>query len=90
MDVTVLPHDERIFFQVGDVIEWRFRPELEQQPPDVGVEEALGDIVGIFIVIDMFMVPPMVARPHQSRIFECSRGENEGEKADGSLARKVI
>ena len=30
MNVSMLPHYQRIFLQVGDVIEWRLRLELKQ------------------------------------------------------------
>ena len=56
--------------------------ELEEQPADVGIKEALRDTVGIFIVIDMFMMPPMFARPHQNRVFKSGSAENESEKVN--------
>jgi hypothetical protein len=45
LDVAVLPHDERVGFEVLDVGDGRLRLEAEEEPADVGVEEALGDIV---------------------------------------------
>ena len=64
MNVAMLPHDQRILFQVGHVIEWRLRPKLEQQPADMRVEKSFADVVGIIVVIDVFMMAPMFARPH--------------------------
>src|SRR5205085_187848 len=56
--------------------------ELEEQPADVGVEKAFRDAVGIIVMIDVLMVPPMFARPHQDRVFERGRAENKSEKPD--------
>ena len=61
--VFMLPHDESVAAQVTDVIHWRFWLQLEHQPADVGPDKALGDIVRVVIVIDMFMVAAMVGRP---------------------------
>src|SRR5262249_61086370 len=55
-------------------------PELEQEPTNVRVKKAFGDVVRVFLVIDMFMVPTMVARPQQHRIFERGRAKDESEK----------
>ena len=41
MDVTVLPHDEAIAFQISHIIEGRFGAHFEKKPTDVGVEKAL-------------------------------------------------
>ena len=65
MNMSMLPHHEAVFFQIGHIIERRLRPELEQQPADVRVKETFRDVVRIFVMIDMFMVAAMLARPHQ-------------------------
>jgi hypothetical protein len=41
------------------------RPELEQKPAYVGVEKTFRDFVRIIVMIDMFVMPAMIARPHQ-------------------------
>jgi len=51
----------------------------------MGVEKSLSDVVGISIVIDMFMMPAMLARPHQDRVLECGRAKNEDEQAHRKL-----
>jgi len=66
VNMSVLPHHQRIFFQIRHVIERRLRPELEQQPADVRVEKAFSNVVRVFVVVDMFMMAPMLARPHQN------------------------
>jgi len=66
VNMSMLPHHQRIFLQIGHVIERRLGPELEQQPADVRVEKAFRYVVRIFVVIDMFMMAPMLARPHQN------------------------
>ena len=66
VNISMLPHDQRIFLQIGHIIERRLRPELEQQPPDMRVEKTFGDVVRVFLVIDMFMMATMLAGPHQN------------------------
>src|SRR5438874_10852905 len=65
VNMSMLPHHQRIFFQIRHVIERWLRPELEQQPADVGVEKTIGDVVGVFVVIDMLMMETMLTRPQQ-------------------------
>ena len=77
----VLPHDEAILFQIRHVIKRWLRAHLEEQPADVRVEEAFRDIVGIVVVIDVFVMPAMFARPHDDGILESPRAEDEGEEA---------
>jgi hypothetical protein len=49
----------------------------------VGKEESLRDAVGIIIVINVFVMPAMLARPHENRVFKSSRAEDQGEESDG-------
>src|SRR6476620_4260856 len=56
------------------------RPELEQQPSDMGVEKTFGNVVRVLIVIDMFMMPTMIARPQQDGILEGTGAEDEREQ----------
>ena len=79
--MSMLPHDQRIFLEIGYIIEGRFWLELEQQPADVGVEKTFADVVRIFIVVDMFMMAAMIAYPHQDRILERSGAKDECEQA---------
>ena len=55
--------------------------ELEQQPANVGVEKTFGDVVRVFVVIDMFMMAAMFARPHEDRILERTGAKDESEQA---------
>jgi len=70
VNMSMLPHDQRVLSQISHVIVWRLRPELEQKPADVRMEKAFADVVWIFVVIDMFMVAAMIARPQQHRVLE--------------------
>src|SRR5438034_5146127 len=79
VNMSMLPHHQRIFFQIGHIIERRLWPELKQQPADVSVEKTLGDVVRILVVIDMFMVTAMIARPHQDRILKRRGAEDQCE-----------
>ena len=65
MNVAMLPHHQRIFFQIGYVIKGRLRPQLKQQPANVRMKKSFADVVGIVVMIDMFVVPAVIARPQQ-------------------------
>jgi len=65
MNMSMLPHHQRILFQIGHVIERRLRPQFEQEPADVRMKKSFADIVGVFFVIDVFMMPAMIARPQK-------------------------
>jgi len=84
----MLPHYQGIFLQIGHVIEWRLRLKLEQHPADVRMKKTFADIVRVFVVVDMFMVPAMIARPHQDRIFERRRAKDEREEAHRQTCAK--
>jgi len=47
----------------------------------MGVEKTFGDVVRVFVVVDMFMMPAMIAHPHQDRILERGGAEDEREQA---------
>src|SRR6266853_3691777 len=63
VNMSMLPHHQWIFLQIGHIIERRLGPELEQQPADMRVEKTFSDVVRVFLVIDMFMMATMLARP---------------------------
>jgi len=44
------------------------------------MKKTFGDVIRVFLVIDVFMMPAMVARPQHHRIFERGRAKDEGEK----------
>ena len=44
------------------------------------MEKSFGDIVRILLVIDVFVMAPMFACPHQDRIFKCGRAKNKDEE----------
>jgi hypothetical protein len=78
----MLPHHQLVLFQIVHVIERRLGEELEQEPPNVGVEKTFGDVVRILFVIDMLVMAPMFARPHHDRIFKGGRAKKEDEEFD--------
>src|SRR5207245_10206581 len=82
MNMSMLPHDQRIFFQIGHVIERRLWQELEQQPADMGVKKTFADVVRVFVVIHMFMVAAVFAGPHENRILKRSGATDECEQDD--------
>jgi hypothetical protein len=75
-----LPHDERIFLQVGHVVERRRRVKLEHQPAHVSVKKSLRDAVGVFIVIDMLMVSAVLAGPEEHGVFKGTGAEDQRQQ----------
>jgi hypothetical protein len=54
----------------------------------MGVEKAFADVVGIVVVIGVFVVAAVIARPHQDGIFERGRSEQEDHQAEGPFRLK--
>ena len=66
LDVPILPANELVFLQVGYVILRLIGIQLEKQPSDMRVEKPFRNTVWIIVMIDMLMMTPMFARPHQN------------------------
>ena len=45
------------------------------------MKKTFPDIVWVVVVVDMFMMPAMIAGPHQNRIFERCRAKDQREQA---------
>ena len=86
--ILVLPHDQFVFPEVGDIVHRWLRIELEKQPTDVRPEEALGDIIGIFVMVDVFVMEAVIGRPVEAGIFERTGAEDEGEEFYGHFCLK--
>ena len=56
--------------QIPHPSEGRVGSHAEEQPADVGVEKALGNVVRVFVVIHKFVMPTMVRAPAQGRAFK--------------------
>lgn len=82
LNMSVLPGDELVFLQIGHVVVGLVRLQFEKQPPNVRVKEAFRNAIRVIVMIDMFVVAAMFARPHQGRVFKSGRAENQGEKPD--------
>src|SRR5690349_7718798 len=65
VDVAMLPANQPVFPQIRDIVIGEVAFEFEEQPANVSIKEALRDTVGIFVVIDMFMMTSVLACPHQ-------------------------
>ena len=85
LDVAVLPHDEGVGLEVLDVGDGCRRLEAEEEPADMGVKEALGDIVRVFVFIHVLMVDTVVGAPIMGRILERSGAEEQDEELHGPL-----
>jgi hypothetical protein len=81
--VAMLPTHERIALQVVHVVQGRLGPQFEEQPADMRVEKAFGDVIGIIVLIYELVVATMVSGPRKHRMFKGSRPENKGEEAHG-------
>ena len=80
LDVAVLPHDQGVGFKVLDVGDGGRRLEAEKEPADMGVKEAFGDIVRIFVFIHVLVVDAVVGAPIVGRILEGSGTEEQNEE----------
>jgi len=45
------------------------------------MEETLADVIGIFILIDMLVMSPVLAAPHEGGVLKRRRAKEQGEKA---------
>lgn len=87
--VAVLPHDEWILSQILDVLQVARGLVLEHDPAYVGVKESVVDVVRIFVVIDVFVVVPMIGTPAKSGVFKGSGSEDQGRKLHRPLCFKA-
>lgn len=86
--VSMLPHNETIFFEVGDIVSC-FGAESDQEPSDVSPEETAGDTVGVVIfVIGVFMMSAVIGDPIEGGVFEGAGAEDKGGEADGGFGLK--
>jgi hypothetical protein len=76
----MLPHHEPVFLQIDNVVKGRRRLELEKQPADVRLEKPLPNVVGVVLMIDVFVMRPMLTRPEQHRVFKCRGAEDQREE----------
>ena len=75
---AVLPHDQRVAAEIVDIIHRLLWPQFEKEPADVRPEEALADVVGIVIVVDVLVVLAVVRTPIEGGIFESTGAEEKG------------
>src|SRR5207302_8293711 len=76
----MLPSHERIALEIAHVVVRRLRIEFEKKPANVGVEKPFLNVVRIFLVIGVLVMPAMFARPHQNGIFEGAGAEKKDEQ----------
>jgi hypothetical protein len=81
INVAMLPVHKGVALQIAHVVVRRLWIEFEKEPADVGVEKTFLDVVRIFLVIGVFVVAPMFARPHENRVFESARAEDEHKQS---------
>ena len=82
LDVPILPANELVFLQVRYVVVRLIGIQLEKQPTDMREKEPFRNTVRIIVMIDMLMMSPMFARPHQNRVFKGSGAKNKREQPD--------
>ena len=85
LHVAVLPHHELVLLQIAHVLVSDIRAKLEHQPADMGVEKALRDIVRILVVIDVLVMRPMFAAPHERGVFKGAGPEKQREESYGPM-----
>jgi hypothetical protein len=80
VNIAILPDDQGILLQIRYIVVGRRRIEFKQEPPDMGVEESLGDAIRIVFVVNVFMVTAMFARPEKHRVLKCRGAKNQCEE----------
>ena len=85
LDVAVLPHHEGVCFEVLHIGDGGLWLQAEEQPADMGVEEALGDVVRILILVDVLVVDAVVGGPVQGGVLEGSGAKQQDEDLHGPL-----
>ena len=83
---VVLPADDGVAGEIGDISDTRFATGLEEHPTDVGPEEAAMGTIGIEVGVGVAMVSTVTARPpldralnrtcasESEKVFEGTRG----------------
>lgn len=91
LDMSVLPHHQFFFAKITNVGGGMLGSQFEHEPADVRPHEAFGNIIRIFIVVNVLMVGAVVGTPIEARVFEGAGTENECEQLHGpfSLERQV-
>jgi len=80
--VFVLPPCQAILLEVAHPSERGLGAGAEKQPADVGVEEPLGNIVGVLVVINKLVMSPMISAPAEGRTLKGRRPEEQGIELD--------
>lgn len=85
--MSVLPHDNRILVEVGDIgTASALGILLEDHPAEVGVEETLADGVGVLFGVGVAVVSAVVAGPPANGTFDSTsadKGEVDLERSAG-------
>ena len=81
----MLPHDEFVLLQVLNVVQWRNWLELEHEPAHMGPEEALGDVIGVLVGIDVLVVLAVLGAPPQGGILKGGGPKEQNEDLYGPL-----
>ncbi len=78
----MLPHDERVAFEVVHVVHRLLWSEFEKKPADVSPEEPLRDVVWIVVVVHVFVVFAVIGGPIKGGVFKCAGAENQSRQFD--------
>ena len=90
--VAVLPYDNRVLVQIGDIgAADTLGVLLHHHPAKVGVEQALADGVRVFLGIGVAVVSPVVTSPPANGTFNCTTtdGSEPDTKREGGRIRAV-
>ena len=82
LDVPILPANELVFLQVRYLVVRLIGLQLEKQPTDMREKETFRNTVRIIVMINMLMMTPMFACPHQNRISKRAGAKNKCEEPD--------
>src|SRR6202035_2189452 len=82
LDMSILPADELVLLEIGHVVVWLLVVQLEKQPADVRVKKAFRNAIGIIVMVHMFVMPSMFARPHQNRVLKSAGAKDKSQEPD--------
>ena len=81
--VAVLPAENRVLQQIGDIRGVIVLGALHHDPAHVRVEESFLRVVGVVVGIDKAVVEAVRSSPRNHAVFICSRAEDRKEGPDG-------
>ena len=90
--MTMLPNDDRVLIEVGDVCAANsLGVLLHQHPPKVGIEETFADGIWIFVGVGVSVMCAVITSPPSYRAFDGTPANSckKDPEREGSRVRRV-